>query len=84
MISKIIKIPAVTISVAIPLENFFDNLSTMGFKEHAITNDAKNIIAISLHLKIKNKKRSTTIVKVIFLKFKYLLKITLNIFLPRF
>ena len=42
--------PAVTISAAIPLGRFFDNLSTIGFKEQAMTKEAKNIIAISSHI----------------------------------
>ena len=32
-----------------------DNLSTIGLREHAITKDAKNNIAMSLQLNTKNK-----------------------------
>ncbi len=42
---------------AAPLPNFFDNLSTSGFKEHEITYEAKNNIAISF-IRLKNTKNN--------------------------
>ena len=80
--SKIIKETASTKYVAQTLDIFFDNLSTIGLIEQAITNEAKNVKAISLHLKIKNIKINKTIVKVIFLKFMYLSKNFSSIITP--
>jgi hypothetical protein len=72
-------IPAVTISVAKVLGIFFDNLSTIGFREQAITNEAKNITAMSLHLKIKTKNKITINEKVIFFELTYFFTKSSNI-----
>ena len=46
--------PKNTIHAAIGLGIFFSNLSTIGFREHANTNEINSIIATSTFVNIKN------------------------------
>lgn len=66
--------PKVTSTAAKFLGIFFSNLSTIGFIEQAITNEAKNIIAIFLQQKIKTKNNMTSNKNIIFLTCTYLFK----------
>ncbi len=73
-----------TILAAIGRLYFFDNLSTAGFSEHAITNDAKNIIAISCIFITATKKINAAKLNNIFLAVIYFGNIFSNITPPIF
>jgi len=73
----------VTIIAAIFRGIFFVILSTIGFKEQAITNDAKNIMAMSLQVKIKVKNSNNTIKNIIFFEFTYFFTAFSNIKSPK-
>jgi hypothetical protein len=73
--------PTKTIMAAVFLLNLFESLSTIGLREQAITNDAKNSIIISVFLKIKTIKTKAKIKNTIFLVVMYFGNKFSNIFI---
>ena len=73
---------ASTIAEDADLFILFESLSTNGFKEQAITNDAKNKIAMSLIFVIKTKNNNAIMKNIIFFAVIYFGKIFSNIKIP--